>query len=337
MSRVSRPTSRDVAELAGVSVATVSYVVNGRDERRVSAETRQRVLEAARRLGYAPNTSARGLRQRRTERVCLVISSIGVPVHDQLSRDVHAAADAAGYGVITMVVDSGSRARKTIDLLRQRIADGAVLAVGAEYLDAAELRTLAPGLPLVVVENSVAPQGFDVVRTPEREACGKAFDLLFGSGRRRVGYIGHRGEVAAGTSLRLDAYLDALERYGISRDDRLIVPGADARVTGYQAATELLDLPEPPDAIFAASDRAAISALWAVRDSGRTVPGDVAVIGVGNIEEGLITRPPLTTVGQPRLDYSEVARLLFDRIHAKQPPRHRELVLPWELIVRGSA
>lgn len=315
----------------------MSYVVNGRDERRVSAETRRRVLEAARQLGYAPNTSARNLRRRRTERVCLVISQIGVPAHDQLSRDLHAAADAVGYGVITMVVDSDSRARKTFDLLRQRIADGAILAVSAEFLDPAELKTLAPRVPLVVVDNAATPDGFDVVRTPEREACGKAFDLLFGSGRRRVGFIGHQGEVAAGTSLRLDAYVEALERHGIPRDDRLIVPGADARVTGYHAAAELLALPDPPDAIFAASDRAAISALWAVRDSGRAVPDDVAVIGVGNIEEGLITRPPLTTVGQPRLDYSEVARLLFDRIHAEQPPRHRELVLPWELIIRGSA
>lgn len=325
--------------MAGVSVATVSYVVNGRHNR-VSAETRDRVLEAARELGYAPNTSARGLRQRRTERVCLVVSEIGVPTFDQLTRDLHAAADAAGYGVITMVVDSPLRARKTLELLRQRIADGAIVAAPAEYIDDRELAELArAGLPLVAMGNSFAATGFDVVRTPEHSTCGEAFDHLFRTGRRRVAFLGRRSEVEAPQpSERLAAYLDALERHGIERDDELIVVGADDRVGGYRATTGLLELAEPPDAIFAATDRAAISAIWAVRDSGREVPGDVAVIGVGNLEEGLITKPALSTVGQPRLDFTKVADLLFERLRTTEPElRGREHVLPWTFIQRDSA
>ncbi|GAB3423785.1 LacI family DNA-binding transcriptional regulator [Flindersiella endophytica] len=324
--------------MAGVSVATVSYVVNGRLNR-VSAETRERVLEAARHLGYAPNTSARGLRQRRTERVCLVVSEIGVPTFDQLTRDLHAAADAAGYGVITMVVDSPLRAGKTLELLRQRIADGAIVAAPAEYIDGQQLAELArAGLPLVAMANSLAPQGFDVVRTPERETCGVAFDHLFGTGRRRVAFLGRHAEVEAESSERLDAYLDALRRHGVERDDELIVTGADDRVSGYRATARLLELAEPPDAIFAATDRAAISAIWAIRDSGRDVPGDVAVVGVGNLEEGLITKPALTTVGQPRLDFTKVAELLFDRLGTTESELGgREHLLPWSFIQRDSA
>jgi DNA-binding LacI/PurR family transcriptional regulator len=338
-------TSRDVAALAGVSVATVSYVVNGRHNR-VSAETRDRVLEAARELGYAPNTSARGLRQRRTERVCLVVSEIGVPTFDQLTRDLHAAADAAGYGVITMVVDSPLRAGKTLDLLRQRIADGAIVAAPPEYIDDRELAELArAGLPLVAMGNSFAAQGFDVVRTPERATCGEAIDHLFATGRRRVAFLGRRSEVPGPEpesegrpSERLAAYLDALRRHDIERDDRLIVVGADDRVGGYRAATGLLELAEPPDAIFAATDRAAISAIWAIRDAGRDVPGDVAVVGVGNLEEGLITKPALSTVGQPQLDFTKVADLLFERLRTTEPElRGREHVLPWTFIQRDSA
>jgi DNA-binding LacI/PurR family transcriptional regulator len=332
-------TSRDVAALAGVSIATVSYVVNGRHNR-VSAETRDRVLEAARRLGYAPNTSARGLRQRRTERVCLVVSEIGVPTFDQLTRDLHAAADAAGYGVITMVVDSPLRAGKTLELLRQRIADGAIVAAPAEYIDGRELAELArAGLPLVAMRNSLAPQGFDVVRTPERSTCGEAFDHLFGTGRRRVAFLGRQSEVEGQQpSQRLAAYLDALRRHGVERDDELIVVGADDRVSGYRATTGLLDLSEPPDAIFAATDRAAISAIWAIRDAGRDVPGDVAVVGVGNLEEGLITKPTLSTVGQPKLDFSTVAGLLFERLRTTETELPgREYVLPWSFIPRDSA
>lgn len=332
-------TSRDVAALAGVSVATVSYVVNGRHNR-VSAETRDRVLEAARQLGYAPNTSARGLRQRRTERVCLVVSEIGVPTFDQLTRDLHAAADAAGYGVITMVVDSPLRARKTLELLRQRIADGAIVAAPPEYIDDRELAELArAGLPLVAMGNTFAATGFDVVRTPERSTCGVAFDHLFGTGRRRVAFLGRRSEIEAPQpSERLGAYLDALERHGAERDDELIVVGADDRVGGYRATTALLELAEPPDAIFAATDRAAISAIWAIRDSGRDVPGDIAVVGVGNLEEGLITKPALTTVGQPQLDFTRVADLLFERLRTTEPELGgREYQLPWSFIQRDSA
>ncbi|HEY6739986.1 MAG TPA: LacI family DNA-binding transcriptional regulator [Actinopolymorphaceae bacterium] len=345
MSR-SRPTSRDVAALAGVSVATVSYVVNGRDARRVGPETRERVLAAARELGYAPNTSARGLRRRRTERIALVVGAIGVPANDQLARDLHAAADEYGYGVITMVVDSRARADKAFELLRQHIADGAVVAAPESYLDPDALAALTRGgLPLVVLDNRLAEEHadpvearpFDVVRTPEKSACTDAFDHLIRSGRRRIAYIGHRHDFAPGArSGRYAAYLAAHDRHGLERDRRLAVSGADDRVTGYRAAADLLRLPEPPDAIFASSDRAAISAIWAARDAELSVPRDVAVVGVGNLEEGLVTRPTLSTVGQTLLDYSGVAELLFDRIFAKEPPPGRELTLPWSFIRRES-
>lgn len=341
MSANRRPTSRDVAALAGVSVATVSYVVNDRADRRVGSETRERVLAAALELGYAPNSSARGLKRRMTERVCLVVSSIGVPALDQLSRDLHAAADAAGLGVITMVVNSKERAYQAFDLLQQQIADAAVISVSAAYLDEERLAALArSGLPMVVMHNSVRPHGFDVVRTPERAACGEAFDHLFGSGRRRVAFIGHRGDFGdPPRSGRLAAYLDARERFEMSPDDRLIVPGADSRTGGYHATQELLALTDPPDAIFAASDRAAISAIWAVRDAGRRVPDDVAVVGVGNLDDGLITQPALSTVGPPHLDYGDVVRLVFDRMSKPERPDATsvtEYVLPWSFIRRGS-
>lgn len=234
MSRAKQPTSRDVAAVAGVSVATVSYVMNGRTDRRIPAETRDRVLEAARRLGYAPNRSARSLRRRRTEQVCLVVGSIGVPVYDQLARDVHGVADDAGYGVVTIVVESARRAEKAVGLLRQRIADGAVIAPDVPFLTEDALAGLAAsGLPLVVMSNTAAPAGFDVVRAPETDACAEALDHLFAGGRRRVAFMGHQHEIAEAVtrpSERLSAYLAALQRHGVGRDESLIVPGANDRV-----------------------------------------------------------------------------------------------------------
>ncbi len=341
MSRRKQPTSHDVAALAGVSVATVSYVLNGRTDRRIPDDTRDKVLDAARRLSYAPNRSARSLRRRRTEQVCLVVGSIGVPAYDQLARDIHTRADDAGYGVITIVVDSRARAEKAMELLQQRIADGAVIAPDIADLTEPDLTGLArSGLPLVVMSNTATQNGFDVVRAPETAACAAALDHLFGTGRRRVAFLGHRHELetAAGSpSERFAAYLDALGRHGAERDDSIIVPGANDRVAAYRSVEALLARPDRPDAIFAASGRGAISAIWAARDAQLDVPGDVAVVGAGNLPESLITRPALSTVGPPAADdFTEVARLIFERIAAGVPAEGREISDPWTFHPRGS-
>ncbi|MER5225485.1 LacI family DNA-binding transcriptional regulator [Streptomyces flaveus] len=182
-----------------------------------------------------------------------------------------------------------------------------------------------------------AGSNFDVVRTPEKAACGEALDSLLASGRRRVAFIGQHSDLIAGPDPgeRLAAYHEALARHGVTGDERLVLPGADDRSDSYWAVTGLLQPQEPPDAIFCTTDRSAVSAIWAVRDEGLSVPHDVAVLGVGNLKEGLITRPALSTVGQPHLDFTEVVGLLFDRL-AAEPPEGRELVLPWTFVRRGS-
>jgi DNA-binding LacI/PurR family transcriptional regulator len=338
-----RWTSRDVAALAGVSVATVSYVMNGRMGDRIPTATRDRVLDAARQLGYSPNRSARSLRRQKTEQVCLVVGSIGVPTNDQLARDLHSKADEVGYGVITMVVDSPERAAKTVDLLHQRIADGAVIAptIVQQIPDDALAALARGGFPLVVMSNTVTPSGFDVVRAPESEACREALDHLYSSGRRRIAFVGHHEEVtdaqARRRSERLGAYLAAREHHGGDAAETLVVDGADDRVAAYQAVSELLDRPDRPDAIFAASARAAISAAWAVRDAGLVVPTDIALVGCGNLPETRITKPPLSTVGPPADDdFTDVSRLLFERVLAAAPPPERELITPWVFAERGS-
>lgn len=336
MSAPRRPTTREVAALAEVSVATVSYVLNGKHGR-VGEETRLRVLAAAEELGYVRSSSARSLRLRKTERVCLVVGSIGVPAYDQLARDLSDAADEAGYGVLTMVVDSPARAEKAVDLLRQHVADGALVAPSVPYLSAAQLRTLA-GMPLVVMSNAVTPDGFDVVRTSEGSACREALDHLVATGRRRIAFLGHRHELTGELPTeRHTAYLAALDRHGLRHDPELVVPGADDRVAAYRSTQALLTGAGRPDALFAASDRAAISAILALRDAGVAVPEEIAVVGVGNLEEGRITRPPLTTVGPPAMDFHDAARLLFDRVLAPDRPAGRVVTTEWTFIRRGSA
>ncbi|MFI7632984.1 LacI family DNA-binding transcriptional regulator [Nonomuraea sp. NPDC049400] len=331
-----RPTARQVAELANVSVATVSYVLSGRD-RPVAAETRQRVLDAARQLGYTPNQAARSLRKRRTQRVCLVLSSLGgVPSDERLATDLHEMADARGYSVVTLAVYSEARAKAAVDVLRGGIADGALVNLTGDHLTHELLTGLAAtGLPMVVLSNESGLEGCDVVRTPEAEACAEAVEHLLAQGRRRIAFLAHRHELYRDKPAgRLLGYTTALDRHGVS--ERIIISGADDRVAAYQTAAELLRSPDRPDAIFAASDRAAISAIWAARDAGLSVPGDVAIVGVGNIDEGLISNPQLSTVGPLRHDYTDVVRLLFDRLQAEEPPPAREIVRSWTFLRRGS-
>ncbi|NUT45499.1 MAG: LacI family DNA-binding transcriptional regulator [Thermoactinospora sp.] len=325
-----RPTAKHVAERAGVSVATVSYVLSGRD-RPVAAETRKRVLDAAKELGYTPNQAARSLRKQRTQRVCLLQPTAGgVPTEDRLARDLHEMADSHGYSVLTLAVYSRERAEAAVELLRSGIADG-VLVNGGEHLTGEMLAGIR--LPMVVMRDGDVPEGRDVVRTPEEEPCEQAVRHLVAQGRSKIVYLSHRYELYREQPTgRMLGYLKAL-----AGREPTVVAGAEDRVAAYQATAELLAGPDRPDAIFAASDRAAVSAIWAVRDAGLRVPYDVAVIGVGNIDEGLISKPQLSTVGPLRHDYSDVARLLFDRLLAERPPPPRQIVRSWTFIQRGSA
>ncbi|NUP79156.1 MAG: LacI family DNA-binding transcriptional regulator [Nonomuraea sp.] len=332
-----RPTARQVAELADVSVATVSYVLSGRD-RPVAAGTRKRVLDAARQLGYTPDQAARSLRRRRTQRVCLVRSSLGgVPADERLARDLHEMADAHGYSVVTLAVFSRARARAAANVLRGGIADAALVNVTGDHLTHDLLAELAAaGLPMVVMRDESVPGGCDVVRTPETEACAEAVGHLLSQGRRRVAFLAQRHELYRDQPVgRLLGYTMALDRHGVT--DRIILSGADDRVSAYRTAAELLAGPDRPDAIFAASDRAAISVIRAARDAGLSVPGDLAVVGVGNVDEGLISNPQLSTVGPLRHDYTDVVRLLFDRLQAEEPLPAREIVRPWTFLRRGSS
>lgn len=331
---------KDVAKLAGVSQATVSYALSGRVDRNqsVGEDALRRVLDATRALRYAPNHNARSLRRLRTERVCHVTNGVGIPWADVLTRHLQHGADAAGYSVVTLPTESATGLEHAIEVLHRGLADGAVISSVPLGFDTECLSPLAlAGMPLVVFGDHVETAGFDVVRRGEYAACTEALGHLLRQGRRRIAFIAHSTDRdPRAPSPRFIAYRDALERQGPGIDLGLVVQGAEDRVEAYRATAGLLQRDAAPDAIFAGSDRAAISAIWAIRDAGLEVPRQVAVIGVGNIPEGEISRPALTTVGGDMSRLHEVADLLFARLGgADDPPI--ELALPVRLIRRGSA
>src|SRR5579859_1224881 len=330
-----RPTLHDVARQAGVSIATVSYVLNGRrlDNKPINETTRQRVMQVVADLGYMPNQSARHLRRQSTERICVVLPQLGIPYYEALCRDIESVAEQYGYTVLLALAPSYEKEQK---LLAQRaLADGIILVHGQS--SSAELAQLAKtGTALVAFSNLVRGHQFDVVRTTEEEAFYQAVCYLIEKGHRRIAFLtaSKEGDPTQNTSFL--AYQRALQDQSIALDERLIVRTERShRKEAYQSARELFQRSDRPDAVFTGSDVAAIATIWAARDTGLRVPQDVAVIGAGNIPEGEINSPPLTTIGPTSLDFKDVGALMFSRLQQPDSPGRIHLC-PWELIVRES-
>lgn len=337
------PTQRDVALRAGVSTATVSYILSGRRDRAtpVTPETRERVLRAVDELGYRLNHAARSLRRQRTELVCLVYRMPDNPWVERLTEQIQEAGGARGYSMIALPLRSERPGEPALRVLRERYVDGAVVAPGA-LIEPAELAALAAaGLALLVFDDDLAADSYDVVDQSQAAACRDLVRHLMSRGHRRIGYLAHDIELTAPDdavqSLKYRAVAAALADAGVPLPAELVRPGADVRDRAYTETQMLLRSPEPPTALISASDRGAVDAIWAARDLGRSVPGDLAVAGIGNTAEGAAITPALTTIGLPRLDFTAPVDRLFERIAAGSALPGVRLAEPWRLIVRGSA
>ncbi|OZM75915.1 LacI family DNA-binding transcriptional regulator [Pseudonocardia sp. MH-G8] len=333
-----RPTLREVAAAAGVSVATCSYVLSGRSDRvrQLPQDTQDKVREAARRLGYAGNTAARVLRRQRTELIALVYAPPVGPWLDRLTMQCEDVAVAHGYSVIGLPIRHAERAEHSLRVITQGYVDGVIFAPG--LADGLDLDRFARSTRAIVAfSDYLEPGPADLVRNQVRAAMGEAVEHLLKIGHRRIGYLAHTGRPAdAGTRDRYLGYQDALERAGVPIDPALARPGAASREEALVGARELLDAADPPTALISESDRGAIAALQVARERGLAVPDDFAVIGVGNTQEAVVSFPALTSVGMAQFDFTEIVEVLFARIdEPDRPPR--VLDLPWVLDRRASA
>jgi DNA-binding LacI/PurR family transcriptional regulator len=334
-----RPTQRDIAERAGVSTATVSYVLSGRrgGAKQPPPETRERVLRAVAETGYELDQAGRSLRRQRTDVVALMYPAPSSPWSDRLAEELQVAAAERGFAVVALPVVTGASTVAILRILKQRYIDGAVLLPDCP-LDGAELAALAAqGCALVVFDDDLEPDGFDVVRQNRAHACRAAVERLIAAGHRRIAFFSHADEHGGALAdVKLRTYRDGLAAHGIAVDPELVRPVADSRSDAYAAVRDLLRGPQPPTALLSATDRAAVDGIWAARDLGVTVPHRLAVIGIGNIPEGLMISPALTTVGAAALDFSREVARLFERLDAGAALPGRELGSPWELIPRAS-
>lgn len=316
-------TLHDVARLAGVSIKTVSNVIN--DYPHVRPATREKVQAAIGELGYTPNLTARNLRSGRTGAIALAVPDLALSYFAELAAHVIAEAERAGVVVLVEQTD-GDRDRE-LELLqspRLKLTDGLIFsALGMGQEDAA---ALAVDYPLVLLGERIFDPSVDHVTMRNVDAARAATEYLIASGRRRIAVVGaHEGEVIGSAGLRLRGHLEALEAAGIPSDPELIAyTTLWHRANGANAMRELLDRGAEFDAVFGLNDTLALGAMRVLQVAGIRVPEEVAVIGFDDLDEAEYSIPSLTTVdpGQKWIAAAAVRRLLqkiADPVAAGEP------------------
>jgi DNA-binding LacI/PurR family transcriptional regulator len=313
-------TMHDVARIAGVSIKTVSNVIN--DYPHVRPDTRARVVQAIEELDYRPNLSARGLRSGRTGVIGLAVPALRENYFAELADSIIREAEQRGLGVVVEQT-SGDRATEllTVSGGRLRFMDGLLfspVSLGQSDVDALDI-----GFPLVLLGERIFGGPTDHVVMHNTSSAQAAVEHLLEIGRRRIALIGAElgaddGE-ASSASLRLRGYQHALGRAGIALDPALVRPTEHwNRASGADVTRELLEQRVPFDAVFALNDTLALGALRALGEAGVSVPGQVAVVGFDNIDESRFSLPSLTSVDPGRERIAALAvEMLVERINEK--------------------
>ncbi len=327
---------KDVAERAGVSVKTVSNVVNGYQF--VAPQTRAKVQKALDELDYRPNLSARLLRGGRTGLIALAVPEIRMPYFAELAAQVvHIAKDHGWTVLIDETQGILDNERLVSEGLKSHLVDG--LIVSPLALRARDVQTRRDRTPLVLLGERLVHAPVDHVSIDNVAGAQAAVAHLAQLGRRRIAAIGSQPHVSGGTAaLRLKGYRQALRSARLPYDPMLVVPAAHYhRSDGAQAMATLLDLDDPPDAVFCLNDLMALGAIRTLHARGLRVPEQIAVIGFDDIEEARFSTPTLSTVAP---DKGQIARLalglLERRITDGDSAQPQEGYADFRLVVRES-
>lgn len=325
-------TLAQVAKIAGVSQMTASRALNDRPG--VSQETRDAVLRIAADIGYAVNRSAQKLSGGRNRIIGIITPMLDNQFVSELIQGIGRAARAARYEIIVYTIFDEDRAtHEGVIGLMQQFADGVVSILPQEAAYFAALA--ATHIPIVVIDQRGTLNSYPSVAVDNYGGASMAVDHLAGLGHTRIAFISGN-EAIEGVRERQRGYVDTLARLGLGFDAQLLVAGDLSQLKAYEAASDLLELPNPPTAIFTANDLSAFGVITAVREKGLRVPDDISVIGFDDIPMALQVHPPLTTIRQP---FQQMARSAVTTLLAMMEGSETgspRITLPAELVVRGS-
>ncbi|MBB5323136.1 LacI family transcriptional regulator [Anoxybacillus tepidamans] len=334
--RRSRVTLQQVANHAGVSRATASLVVRGSPH--ISKETREKVLNSMKELGYVYDRVAANLRSHRSSTVGLIITEIGNPFFSDLLAGVHESLDQEGYTVILgTTFDSPAKQDELLSTMLEYRVGGVIMSpVPGCSVDMVE-RLKQWGIPVVLVAREELPmRQFDYVGIDNVAGGRLATKHLIQQGHRRIAFIGG----FSGSSVwrdRKKGYCEALEQAGIELDESLLIQSLTTRKGGMEAMKRALELPNPPTAAFCYNDVVAFGAMLGLKEVGMMPGRDIAIVGFDNIQESAIFHPPLTTIAAfPERIGVHAAHILHKRMTGETSEPKR-LILQPELVVRESS
>jgi LacI family transcriptional regulator, galactose operon repressor len=332
-----RTTSADVADLAGVSRTTVSFVLNDRSDVKIPEETRRRVLDAAEQLGYHAHAPARQLAGGRSHVIALVLRQSPEQIASdavlaETLRGLASAARSGGFRVMVEPLAPDGVDATYAALLRAQHADGLVIS-GPRVDDPDLLELVRDGFP-IVLQGTLPDVDVTSIDVDNVAGARGAVEHLISLGHRRIACITNAPLVYTAAQERLTGYREALRAAGVRDAEELIGEAAFDAASGHAAMAALLAR-TTFDAVFVASDVVALGAIGALREAGLRVPGDVSVVGFDDIPLAAYFDPPLTTVRLPAFELGQAAgRALLDRIADRAVPVRT--LLPTELIVRAS-
>jgi LacI family transcriptional regulator len=327
-----RPTIYAVAKRAGVSIATVSRVLN--DSPKPTAETRAKVLQAVRELGYQPSAAARCLAGNATETIALIFPQISGPFYSEIIQGAEAQAHQYHYHLLIYGVRDRLGSDSLLRFLSTKV-DGMILSTSCAsdtYIRGLQRQRI----PFVLLGQEKSGIVADSLRPNNQQgAVDVVTHLIEHHHYLRIAFAG-RSEEQTHSLARYEGYCQALRDAALPYDADLVVPGAFVESSGYRAMNQLLDLADPPQAVFFANDQMALGALAAAHERQVRIPKDVAIVGFDDINAAAYVQPPLTTVRQDIREQGVLAvQLLLQRVDEPEADP-QTLILPTQLVVRRS-
>ncbi|MCI3922941.1 LacI family transcriptional regulator [Paenibacillus sp. TRM 82003] len=329
-----KATIYDVARAAGVSIATVSNVINGKG--RVSQKRSEHIFEIMERLNYQPSAIASALVGKKTFTLGLLFPDISNPFFAELARAIEDEAHHTGYSVIMCSTDNkDERVRRYLSLLEQKRVDGIVIGTGVEHTELLT-RLQEKSIPFVLVARENAALASDTVVTDDYIGGRAAAEHLAALGHRRIAILSESLKVSSSRE-RIRGFKQGLSERNVPFEDEHIVICEFSVEEGRRGTRELLRRPGRPTALFCCNDLLAIGAMQAAKQLGLKVPGDLSIVGFDDTVLATVTDPPLTTVAQPIGQMGKQAiNLLIDNLANGGRSGKQRVVLRPELRVRGS-
>lgn len=325
-------TIQDVAKTAGVSVSTVSRVLNNKDD--VATQTVNRVKEVINTLGYTSSLAARGMRSRRTNVIGLIIPEVSTSYCAAVMRGVNQVIAQSEYDLLvftkgeTRKYHTSDQGRRHVLLLNGSITDGVILVAPPAF-------ELSTNSPLVVIDPNTENPPFPGIIANNHAAAIEVIRYLTGLGHRRIGHITGRSELVSARQ-RLQGYKDGLAAAGIPIDENLIQIGDFTEEVALDCTRALFSLASPPTAIFAASDLTAMGVYRAAFERGLRIPQDVSVMGFDNLRETAYMDPPLTTIDQQVEEMGKMAAEMVIQMVKGHMPEVNLSTVDTHLVIRNS-